>query len=99
MKRAARFLGVWALAGLLLACGRSSYRPQTTDGGSIYREACAPCHEGNAGHGLRGLDLQPQAVERRLRWGGRGMPAFPQIRGEARQNLVRYVTEMSRSRE
>lgn len=99
MKRLTGFLFAAFLAALSLACVRSPYRPAVSDGGSIYREACAPCHEGTGGHGLRGLDLTPRAVERRLRWGGRGMPAFPGIRGEARENLVRYVAEMSRSRE
>jgi mono/diheme cytochrome c family protein len=99
MRRPAGFLFAVALGVLLMACGRSPYRPETADGGSIYHEACAPCHEGNPDHGLRGLDLQPETVERRLRRGGRGMPAFPGIRGEARQNLVRYVVEMSLSRE
>ncbi|MGC8763615.1 MAG: c-type cytochrome [Acidobacteriota bacterium] len=99
MRRLPAFLVATALAILWLACARSPYTPSATDGGSIYREACAPCHEGTAGHSLRGLDLKPEAVERRLRWGGRGMPAFPRIEGEARRNLALYVAEMSRSRE
>lgn len=99
MRRHRIFLLAVALPGMFLACSRSSYRPATADGGSIYREACAPCHEGSPGHSLRGLDLAPRTVERRLAWGGRGMPAFPRIRGEARRNLARYVAEMSRSRE
>ena len=95
-----RLLGaLFGAASLLLACTRSPYTPSGTDGGSIYREACAPCHESSPGRTLRGLDLSPETVERRISWGGRGMPAFPKIRGEARENLVRYVVVMSRPRE
>lgn len=99
MRPWARLAFAALLAGLSLACSRSAFSPSTADGGTIYREACAPCHEGSGDHDLKGLDLAPKTVERRLRWGGRGMPAFPHIRGEARENLVGYVTRMSRSRE
>ena len=34
------------LAALLLACERSPYRSGERDAGTIYMEACLPCHTG-----------------------------------------------------
>ena len=85
------------LAALLIACERSPYRSGERDAGTIYMEACLPCHGGStSGPSLTGRNLSPEAVEKKLRWGGRGMPAFPGIRGQSRRDLVDYVSRLSR---
>ena len=86
-----------ALALLLLAgCGGSPYKPATDEPATIYMEACASCHQGSdAGPSLVGLNLAPAQVEERIARGGKGMPSFPGIRGEARSNLVGFVVKLS----
>ncbi len=84
------------LAALLLACERSPYRSEERDTATIYMEACLPCHGGGtSGPSLTGRKLTPEAVEKKLRWGGRGMPSFPGIRGQARRDLVDYVSRLA----
>jgi len=87
--RAAGALGVW----VLLACG---YTPRTTDGQTIYREACASCHAvpPAIGPNLVGMRLTPEILSKKLDTGGKGMPKFPGIKGEARQNLVKFIMGM-----
>lgn len=96
-KRGASALPALALLALAsLACGRSPYRPVTDEPATIYMEACLPCHQGGAeGPPLAGRKLTPGAVEARLDRGGKGMPSFPRIRGEARRNLVDFVVNLS----
>ena len=81
---------------LLAACVGSPYNPSTDEPATIYMEACASCHQGSeAGPSLVGLNLTPAQVEERIRRGGKGMPAFPKIRGAARTNLVAFVVKLS----
>ncbi len=93
----------WRLAAIAVlmaaACARSSYTPSSTVGGLTFREACSDCHSGasSPGGSLRGKNLTAESVEKRLRFGGEGMPAFPRIQGEARTNLVQFVVAMSRT--
>jgi len=86
---AACALGVW----VLVACG---YTPGTTDGQAIYREACATCHAvpPAVGPNLVGMRLTPEILSKKLDTGGKGMPKFPGIKGEARQNLITFILEM-----
>ena len=96
--RTAALLAPWlALAALLLACTGSRYEPSTTDAATIYMEACQPCHASPSAPGgsLAGKALTPDEVRKRLKSGGRGMPAFPHIRGEGRDNLVAFVVRLS----
>jgi hypothetical protein len=97
MKRTGAVLATLSMAALV-ACSSSSYKPQSRDGGTIFMEACRPCHAGpsSPGGSLAGRGLTERQVVARLKSGGRGMPAFPGIRGEARDNLVRFVVGMSR---
>jgi mono/diheme cytochrome c family protein len=97
MKRAGAVLAALSMAALV-ACSSSSYKPDSQDGGTIFMEACRPCHAGpsSPGGGLAGRNLTARQVVARLQSGGRGMPAFPGISGEARDNLVRFVVGMSR---
>jgi mono/diheme cytochrome c family protein len=84
------------LAALFLACGSSRYEPSSEDPGTIYLEACAPCHRGGtSGPSLAGRRLAPGAVEAKIARGARGMPAFPGIKGEARRALAEYVSRIS----
>jgi hypothetical protein len=78
---------------ILLACG---YFPGTTDGQAIYREACAPCHAvpPAIGPNLVGMRLTPEILSKKLDTGGKGMPKFPGIKGEARQNLIKFILDM-----
>ncbi len=77
-----------------LAC--TTYRPTTTDGRTIYREACASCHAvpPATGPNLVGMRLTPEKVAQTLDRGGKKMPAFPGIQGEARRNLIQYVVTL-----
>jgi hypothetical protein len=84
------------LAALLSACDRSPYSPSSDDPATTYMEACFPCHQGgSAGASLAGRKLTPEAVSERLDRGGKGMPAFPGIRGGSRKQLVGFVVRMS----
>ena len=78
---------------VLLACG---YTPGTTDGQTIYREACASCHAvpPAVGPNLVGMRLTPEVLSKKLDAGGKGMPKFPGIKGEARQNLIKFILDM-----
>jgi len=78
---------------VLLACG---YTPGTTDGQTIYREACATCHAvpPAIGPNLVGMRLTPEILSKKLDTGGKGMPKFPGIKGEARQNLITFIMGM-----
>jgi len=78
---------------VLLACG---YTPGTTDGQAIYREACAPCHAvpPAIGPNLVGMRLTPEILSKKLDTGGKGMPKFLGIKGEARQNLITFIMGM-----
>ena len=93
--RKRKALGVicaWAVS-VLLACG---YTPRTTDGQTIYREACASCHAvpPAIGPNLVGMRLTPEILSKKLDTGGKGMPKFPGIKGEARHNLVKFIVSM-----
>jgi len=86
------------LLGVVVAmgCTGSPYRPTVSDAATIYLEACVSCHQGGPnGPSLAGRHLSLETVEKRLDRGGRGMPAFPRIRGEARANLVSFIVRLS----
>ena len=85
-------------AAALTACSSSGYKPDTDDGGTIFMEACRPCHAGpsSPGGSLTGRNFTERQVAARLSSGGKGMPSFPGIKGEARTNLIRFVVRMSR---
>jgi len=93
--RKRKALGVAGALGVsaLLACG---YTPRTTDGQTIYREACASCHAvpPAIGPNLVGMRLTPEILAKKLDTGGKGMPKYPGIKGEARENLIRFVLDM-----
>jgi mono/diheme cytochrome c family protein len=96
--RKRKALGVAGALGVsvLLACG---YTPSTTDGQTIYREACASCHAvpPAIGPNLVGMRLTPEILSKKLDTGGKGMPKFPGIKGEARQNLANFIVGMKSS--
>lgn len=69
----------------------------TGDGLAIYSQTCAACH-GERGEGrrelgnpLRGRALPPAYIKEVVRRGRNKMPALPHIRGEALENVARYV--------
>lgn len=79
-----------------MGCTGSPYKPTVTDAATIYLEACVSCHQGGPnGPNLAGRHLSADVVEKRLSRGGRGMPAFPRIRGEARTGLVAFIVRLS----
>jgi len=83
-------------ATLVLACGRSPYKPSSDDAATIFMDACLPCHQGSSnGPSLAGRALTKEAIAQRLDHGGKGMPSFPGIKGEARTELVAYVVQLS----
>ena len=67
------------------------------DGLAIYSQACAACH-GERGEGrrelgnpLRGRALPPAYIKEVVRRGRNRMPALPHIRGEALENVAKFV--------
>ena len=89
------FLSV--LIVLSLHAGVDPYTPSTDDPAVIFQEACARCH-GEGGIGgeqegprLAGHAVEPGEVKEQLREGKGRMPSFPNIRGQALENLARYV--------
>ena len=72
----------------------------TGDGLAIYSQTCAACH-GERGEGrrelgnpLRGRALPVAYVKEIIRRGKNRMPALPHIRGEALENVARYVNRL-----
>ncbi len=96
MRAALPVLALCAIA-VLATCSSSGYKPDTEDGGTIFMEACRPCHAGpsSPGGSLAGRNLTERQVADRLSSGGKGMPSFPGITGQARTNLIRFVVRMS----
>jgi mono/diheme cytochrome c family protein len=83
-------------AFVAMGCIGSPYKPTVSDAATIYLDACVSCHQGGPnGPSLAGRHLSAETVEKRLARGGRGMPAFPRIRGEARANLVAFIVRLS----
>lgn len=95
------FLGclLFALGG----CSRKSdYTPPSgATGEKIFKGACVQCHTPVGG---KVMILKPEmankeAITERIKNGkGFGMPAFPNLSGDAVQNLVEYVLENSAAR-
>ena len=72
----------------------------TGDGLAIYSQTCAACH-GERGEGrnelgnpLRGRALPPAYVKEVVRRGKNKMPALPHVRGEALDNVAKFVNEL-----
>ncbi len=72
----------------------------TGDGAALYAQTCAACH-GERGEGrrelgnpLRGRALPPAYIKEVVRRGRNRMPALPHIRGEALENVTRFVNEL-----
>ena len=77
--------------------GSDNYEPTTDDPAVIFQEACARCH-GEAGEGgdgigprLVGAGAPPEKVMEQVAEGIGRMPRFPNIRGQALENLAVYV--------
>ena len=75
-------------------------RPTSTVGAEVYAQACMQCH-GPGGKGrqgfippLRGRSLPVNLVKFIVRNGRNRMPAQPYIRGEALENLARFVNAL-----
>ena len=69
----------------------------TGEGAAIYSRTCAACH-GERGEGrlelgnpLRGRALPLAYITEVIRRGRNRMPALPHIRGEALENVARFV--------
>ncbi len=94
-------------AGAALVIFLFTYRPDLSgsisdmaDGETVFREICAQCH-GAKGEGrvnltppIRGRNLSPERIKALVQKGGQKMPALPFIKGEALENVARYVSEM-----
>ncbi len=72
----------------------------TGDGAALFAQTCAACHgargegKGGLGNPLRGRALPPAYIKEVVRRGRNKMPALPYIRGEAIENVARYVNEL-----
>lgn len=70
-----------------------------TEGKAVFRQVCAQCHgrggEGmiNLGPPLRGRNLPVPHIKRLIQHGGQRMPPLRFVRGEALENVARYVSE------
>lgn len=72
----------------------------TGEGAVIFAQTCAACH-GERGEGrrelgnpLRGRALPLAYIKEVIRRGRNRMPALPHIRGEALENVARYVNRL-----
>ncbi len=72
----------------------------TTDGAAIFQEVCAQCH-GFKGEGrvnltppIRGRNIPIERVKAIVQGGGQKMPPLPFIKGEALENVARFVAGM-----
>lgn len=92
---------VCVLVVLSMLGGVDNYTPTTNNPEVVFREACARCH---GERGLGGSAIGPrladagesmEEVKRRLSEGHGRMPSFPNIRGQALQNLAAYVNGLS----
>jgi len=74
--------------------------PAPGPGAAVFREACASCHgpqgEGMAGLAppMRGRNLSVAEVKEIVQKGRGRMPPLPGVRGEALENVARFVSEM-----
>ena len=89
------FVGV--LLFLSLYGGQDNYRPMTNEPEVIFHQACVRCHseKGVGGQGigprLAGKVVPPDEVREHVQKGKGRMPRFPNIRGEALENLAGCV--------
>ena len=102
-KKALPFLGlaaVLALVAFLLSyqSDLSGTYSGTTDGATVFRETCSQCH-GFQGEGvvnitppLRGREISVEEVKSIVRNGRLKMPPLSFIRGEALENVAKYVS-------
>jgi mono/diheme cytochrome c family protein len=74
--------------------------PATTDGAKLFQEVCAQCH-GFKGEGrvnltppVRGRNIPIERIKTIVRGGGQKMPPLPFIKGEALENVARFVAGM-----
>lgn len=72
----------------------------TGEGAAVFAQTCAACH-GERGEGrrelgnpLRGRALPPVYIKEVVKQGKNKMPALPRIRGEALENVARYVNRL-----
>jgi len=94
-------LGVLVFVGVLLvlslSAGADDYTPTTDDPEVVFHEACARCHNerGIGGRGigprLAGRGVPVEEVREHVTEGDGKMPRFPNIRGQALENLERHV--------
>jgi mono/diheme cytochrome c family protein len=81
---------------LLFSSRPSDYEPRTDDPLQIYREACAHCH-GDEGQGTGLLypafktNLEKEEINKAITEGSFLMPAFPNIKGDTLQVLIRFI--------
>ena len=92
-----------ALVALLLLFqnpGQEEALLTTGDGAAVYAQACAVCHgargegKGSLGNPLRGRALPLAYIKEVVKQGKNKMPALPHIRGEALENVARYVNRL-----
>ncbi|MFQ5693022.1 MAG: c-type cytochrome [Nitrospinota bacterium] len=98
-------IGVVALTALVVSLvqgipsPQNEYRPTATAGRAVFLEACSGCH-GVEGQGtsiappLKGRNIPPERIRKRVQTGSGRMPRFPNIAGEAMKNLAEVVSAL-----
>ncbi len=68
------------------------------DGAILYRQNCAVCHgvrgAGGIGRPLRGRILPVALIKQIVQRGQNKMPALPHLKGEALEDVARYVNRL-----
>lgn len=70
------------------------------EGAAVYRRTCARCHgargegAGGLGRPLAGRALPVALIKEIVKRGKNKMPALPHLRGEALENVARYVNRL-----
>jgi len=72
--------------------------PDTISGEEIFSLNCTKCHKPEVGAVMRlsAGKASKQAIVKKIQSGGMTMPAFPNIKGEPAERLVKYILENSK---
>lgn len=99
MKKMTLMLAVSALVVLAGCSDIDNYAPaETTSGEEMFSRNCTICHKPGTGEVMRlSADMASKGdIVNKLHKGSMGMPAFPNIKGEAADRLAEYVLANSK---
>jgi len=85
---------------LMTGCSKTdNYTPpENISGEEIFNLNCTKCHKPEVGAVMRlsADKTSKEAIEKKIQSGGMTMPAFPNIKGEPAERLIKYILENSK---